>query len=360
MGGRRASYANVVSTIALFFALGGGALAATHYLITSTKQIKPSVLQALRGRSGRPGPAGTPGANGTNGTNGASATNGAPGATGPTGPAGPGFVRTIVVSPVGSASENGTALLDAMSSISASASAPALLLVEPGVYDLGTTTLDGKSYVDIEGSGEDVTTIESEVTAGGAAIAQPADSEIRSLTIDQDSGTPGGVDMTGAPATLRDVAVNVTASQATIGFAGVGATASGTATFIGDTITATGSGNGESGYGIFADTGAAVIDDTSVTVTLAGTGAGPAADLVGDQFTATRLTASASAPDNAYTIDNEGSGAVQESTLAPGELDVFSGTLHVATSEVDGVAAGTPTCVDDFNTSFAAVSTTCS
>jgi hypothetical protein len=44
---RRLSYANVVATLALVFAMSGGALAANHYLINSTKQINPKVLKAL-------------------------------------------------------------------------------------------------------------------------------------------------------------------------------------------------------------------------------------------------------------------------------------------------------------------------
>jgi hypothetical protein len=39
---------NLVAFIALFFALAGTGVAASHYLITSTSQIKPSVLRALR------------------------------------------------------------------------------------------------------------------------------------------------------------------------------------------------------------------------------------------------------------------------------------------------------------------------
>ena len=40
-----------IALAALFFALGGGAVAAIehHYVITSTKQIKPSVLKKLKG-----------------------------------------------------------------------------------------------------------------------------------------------------------------------------------------------------------------------------------------------------------------------------------------------------------------------
>ena len=49
--------ATLVAYLALFVVLGGGtAFAAKHYLITSTKQIKPNVLRALRGATGATGP----------------------------------------------------------------------------------------------------------------------------------------------------------------------------------------------------------------------------------------------------------------------------------------------------------------
>lgn len=73
---RHLSYANVAATLALVFAMSGGALAAKHYLINSTNQINPKVLKKLRGAKGNPG------SNGTQGTA------GAPGATGKEGPQG--------------------------------------------------------------------------------------------------------------------------------------------------------------------------------------------------------------------------------------------------------------------------------
>lgn len=86
---RHFSYANVTATLALVFAMSGGALAATHYLITSTSQIKPSVRAALKGKAGPAGRAGEKGAPG------------AAGATGPAGPAG-------AAGPAGNAGSSGS------------------------------------------------------------------------------------------------------------------------------------------------------------------------------------------------------------------------------------------------------------
>jgi hypothetical protein len=58
---RRLSPASVIATLALVFALGGSAFAAKHYIITSTGQIKPSVVKKLRGKRGAPGPQGPAG-----------------------------------------------------------------------------------------------------------------------------------------------------------------------------------------------------------------------------------------------------------------------------------------------------------
>ena len=67
---RHLSFANVIATLALVFAMSGGAYAAKHYLITSTKQIKPSVLASLHGKQGPNGGAGATGATGPKGDRG--------------------------------------------------------------------------------------------------------------------------------------------------------------------------------------------------------------------------------------------------------------------------------------------------
>jgi hypothetical protein len=90
----------VIATLALVFAMTGGAYAAKKYLITSTKQISPSVLKALQGKAGPAGANGAAGVQGPAGAVGAKGENGAAGSAGPQGPAGP-------VGPAGSAGAQG-------------------------------------------------------------------------------------------------------------------------------------------------------------------------------------------------------------------------------------------------------------
>jgi hypothetical protein len=85
---RRFTFANVALTIALLFAMTGGAFAAGKFLITSTKQIKPSVLTSLKGKAGPAGAAGTQGPAGPAGPQGPTGPGGAAGAKGELGPEG--------------------------------------------------------------------------------------------------------------------------------------------------------------------------------------------------------------------------------------------------------------------------------
>jgi hypothetical protein len=100
----RLTFTNAAITVALLFAMTGGAYAAKKYVITSTKQISPSVLKALQGKAGPAGAngaqgaagpagpqgaAGNAGAKGDKGSPGAPGKDGAKGAEGPEGPEGP-------------------------------------------------------------------------------------------------------------------------------------------------------------------------------------------------------------------------------------------------------------------------------
>jgi hypothetical protein len=79
------TFANIALTVALVFAMSGGAYAASKYLITSTKQINPKVLKALAGKpgvKGAPGPQGPAGAKGEPGAMGKEGPSGKDGANG--------------------------------------------------------------------------------------------------------------------------------------------------------------------------------------------------------------------------------------------------------------------------------------
>gem|GEM_PF-669058 len=95
-----------------------------------------------------------------------------------------GYARTILVSPVVTPTDNGTALLAAMNT----ASSGYLIKLEPGTYDLGTNQLIMKQGVDLEGSGQDLTFVTSQVSNNfsppvSATVAITKSSELRLLTV---------------------------------------------------------------------------------------------------------------------------------------------------------------------------------
>jgi hypothetical protein len=90
---RKPTITGVIASTALFLAVaGGGAYAADSYIITSTHQIKPSVLRKLakdvRGPRGTGGPAGPQGVQGLPGATGQQGSQGTAGQQGLTGPQG--------------------------------------------------------------------------------------------------------------------------------------------------------------------------------------------------------------------------------------------------------------------------------
>lgn len=103
------------------------------------------------------------------------------------------YSRTVVVSPVGTAEQNGAALLGAISSITNASDANRFLVkVEPGIYDLGPLPLQMKPFVDIEGSGELATRITGVGGVDqfeGSTIHGADGAELRFLTV-QNTGGP--------------------------------------------------------------------------------------------------------------------------------------------------------------------------
>lgn len=82
---KRMTYANVAVTVAVVFAMSGGAYAASRVLITNINQIKPSVRAKLKGKAGPAGPQGPAGAQGAAGPQGPAGAGGAKGENGAAG-----------------------------------------------------------------------------------------------------------------------------------------------------------------------------------------------------------------------------------------------------------------------------------
>jgi uncharacterized membrane protein YgdD (TMEM256/DUF423 family) len=102
-------------------------------------------------------------------------------------------IRTVLVSPTpGNPTASGTTLRNALAGIPAPSSTDRWLLkIEPGIYDIGTTPLQMRSWVDIEGSGIGVTTVRGSVDAlltnYDGTINGADNSELRLLTVEAQS-----------------------------------------------------------------------------------------------------------------------------------------------------------------------------
>ncbi len=122
---------------------------------------------------------------------------------------------TVHVSPVaGNPTASGTNLLNALAGITiASAANPYVLKLDPGIYDVGTTIVQMKAYVDIEGSGQQSTIIRGPGNNDNgyltAIVKGAAPAELRNLQV-LSQGTAGqaasiAVAFPGTATSLRDV-----------------------------------------------------------------------------------------------------------------------------------------------------------
>lgn len=96
-------------------------------------------------------------------------------------------VQTVPVHPVpGDHTASGTALLNALAGITnASATKHYVIKLEPGIYDVGSTELAMKTYVDLEGSGQGATLIQGSgfATPDSGVIRGAASAELRDLQV---------------------------------------------------------------------------------------------------------------------------------------------------------------------------------
>ncbi len=104
------------------------------------------------------------------------------------------YARTYVVGPVGTPTQNGTALRSAVQAIDepTGREEAVLVVVEPGVYDLGVNYLIVWNWMTLEGAGEDSTFITNARCDVGATIYALADHVgLRRLTVENTCSNSG-------------------------------------------------------------------------------------------------------------------------------------------------------------------------
>jgi hypothetical protein len=268
------------------------------------------------------------------------------------------YKRTVVVSPTGTDIENGTALKNALAGITdASATNPYLLKIEPGVYDLGSlqfSRLDMQSFVDVEGSGEGVTTITSSNPFSGTVLGA-ANSELRSLTVKHTGGQNGATAIQVFANNFR--LTHVTAAASGEGPVNVGVNIFGSAML--SQVTATASGGSARNTGVEIN-GTATLDQ--VTATGSGGSVDGSRGVELSQFEATavlsQVTATASGGPFSYGVLNAGSIQIHNSRIAGDTATLGNnfGTMLVGASQLSGPPStndATLTCAGVYDENYA-------
>jgi len=122
-------------------------------------------------------------------------------------------IRTVLVSPTpGNSVASGTTLRNALAAIPSPTSTDRWLVkIEPGIYDIGSTSLQMRSWVDMEGSGIGVTTIHGSVDMPYLGTINGADNaELRLLTVE--AASANAIAMSNTSVSPRLYRVKFTAS----------------------------------------------------------------------------------------------------------------------------------------------------
>ncbi len=199
--------------------------------------------------------------------------------------------NTLIVSATNIPAQNGTALLNAMTTIivaSPTSTNPWLLKLEPGTYDLGNVSLTMQAYVQVEGSGEGATTIigNGQTVSTTGVIVGASNSELRSLTVQSRSGNSFSTGIYNASGVDSSFKVH--------------------------NVTILSSGGSTNGTGIYNNVGSPTLDNLTVVVsnTTAGNSYGISNDSNSSQIQNTRVTTRNSGTGQAIAVYNFGSTTV--------------------------------------------------
>jgi hypothetical protein len=302
------------------------------------------------------------------------------------------YTHTVIVHPDKDPVVAGELLLQAVAHISnPSASNPYLVKVEPGIYDVGTDSLFMRPFVDLEGSGQGITTITSIVSTGLGTVVGADNSEVRFLTV-KNTGAPGQqiVALFSERSSPSYTHVRVLASGGSenqaihisngapvldhvVASASGGGTAIGVANFNGALIVS----NSTFGAADAAGANTGLLSTFGGTVratdsTMTGSGGEIASGLKTNNgvHTMTNMTLSGSGAPTSYGIFNGWRFAspvvnVHQSRVSGGTNSVFSagGPVKLGASQLTGPTTttfhGTVTCVASYNENYVALTPAC-
>jgi hypothetical protein len=306
--------------------------------------------------------------------------------------AGDQYTHTIIVHPDKDPRLAGENLIRAVAAISnPSAANPYLVKVEPGIYDFGSSSLFMRPFVDLEGSGEGVTTITSTVPTGYGTVAGVDNSEVRFLTV-KNTGAPGQqiVALFSESSSPRYTHVRVLASGGSenqaihisngspvLDHVVASATGGGTAigvmnlnaalTVTGSTFSAAGAAGANTGY--LSSMGGTI---RAADSTMTGSGGEIASGVKTNNgvHTLTNMTVSGSGATQSFGIYNGWRVAVpavnvHQSRISGGTNSVYSfgGPVRVGASQLTGPLAtagtGTVTCTASYNENYVALTPAC-
>jgi hypothetical protein len=260
----------------------------------------------------------------------------------------------------------GAALLGTVNGITDnSADNPYLIKVGPGVYDLGTSSLQMKEYVDIEGSGENTTKITGMVTGWppNGTINGASNAELRFLTV-ENTGTGGNavalVNSSASPSILH-VTASVLVGTANYAVCNISSSPAMT------NVTATASGGTVNNYGVYNNSSSPVMTN----VTARGSGVGTSLNLgvynIASSPVMTNVTATASGGTDNRGVFNSISGTVKinHSVIKGIIYTIYNGsgvTTRVGNTQLDGGAVhndGTLTCAGVYDENYTFYTSTC-
>jgi hypothetical protein len=302
------------------------------------------------------------------------------------------YTHTVIVHPNEDPVVAGQDLLQAVAQISnPSATNPYLVKVEPGIYDLGTNSLFLRPFVDLEGSGEGVTTITSTVPTGYGTVVGVDNSEVRFLTV-KNTGAPGqqivalfsetssprfthvrvlasggsenqAIHMSNGSPVLDHVVASATGGGTAIGVMNLNAVL----TVTSSTFSAAGAAGANTGY---LSTSGGTTRATDSTMTGSGGEIASGVKTNNSVHTLTNMTVSGSGATQSFGIYNGWRVAVpavnvHQSRISGGTNSVYSfgGPVKVGASQLTGPVAttgtGTVTCAASYNENYVALTPAC-